>query len=43
MENSPDSVACVVSEIEAKRALTAFLDCILSSRGLGSQVGEVFQ
>ncbi len=39
MENSPDSVACVVSEIEAKRALTTVLDCIVSSRGLRSQIG----
>jgi hypothetical protein len=43
MENSPDSVACVVSEIEARRALTTSLDCILSFRGLGSQVGEVIE
>ena len=43
MENSPDSVACVVSEIEAKRALTAVLDCIFSSRGLGSQIGKVVE
>jgi hypothetical protein len=43
MENSPDSVACVVLEIEAKRALTAVFDRVLGSRRLGRQVGEVFE
>jgi len=43
MENRPDSVACVVLEIEAKRALTAVLDRIRSFRGLGSQLGEVVE